>query len=242
MSVRRRWALAASGASESWRSRAPSGARGDAGRGTRAVRRASRTGPSTWSRRSRGAGSGSGGPMSKRSIREPGLDEAPAGHDVIVVGASLGGIYALQTLMAGLPPDLQAAAAVVQQWRRARPARSGRSSTGPARSPHVSRKTARPSAWDRSWWPHPTGTCSSPTGWFASGAALARTGRARPSTRSSGRPPSPIAHAWSAWPSRGSKTTGRPGSRPSSSARDRRGPGLGRRRLRRDAPGLARRR
>ncbi len=36
-----------------------------------------------------------------------------SGHDIIVIGASSGGVTALQTLVSGLPPDLQAAVLIV---------------------------------------------------------------------------------------------------------------------------------
>ena len=42
------------------------------------------------------------------------LNPSPPGHDVIVVGASLGGLEALRVLAAGLPADLAAAVLVVQ--------------------------------------------------------------------------------------------------------------------------------
>lgn len=49
----------------------------------------------------------------------------PAGHDVVVVGASLGGVDALKTLAGGLPPDLPAAVVVVQHTAASSPGALG---------------------------------------------------------------------------------------------------------------------
>jgi two-component system chemotaxis response regulator CheB len=42
-----------------------------------------------------------------------GNGQAPPGHDIVVIGASAGGVEALSVLMGGLPPDLPAAVFVV---------------------------------------------------------------------------------------------------------------------------------
>jgi CheB methylesterase len=44
-----------------------------------------------------------------------------SGHDIIVVGASAGGVEALQTLISGLPRDLPAALFVVMHTSPTRP-------------------------------------------------------------------------------------------------------------------------
>jgi two-component system chemotaxis response regulator CheB len=41
-------------------------------------------------------------------------EQAMPGHDIIVIGASAGGLEALTTLARGLPPDLPAALFIVQ--------------------------------------------------------------------------------------------------------------------------------
>lgn len=63
--------------------------------------------------------------MSERTSPDPRPDGAPRGHDVIVVGASLGGIEALRALVGGLPPDLPAAVVVVQHTAAASPGTLG---------------------------------------------------------------------------------------------------------------------
>lgn len=52
------------------------------------------------------------GTASPKTIRV-GNSEAPAGRDIVVIGASAGGVEALSVLMSGLPPDLPASVFVV---------------------------------------------------------------------------------------------------------------------------------
>ena len=55
----------------------------------------------------------------------PADPDRPAGHDVVVVGASLGGLDALAALVGGLPADLPAAVFVVQHVAAASPGTLG---------------------------------------------------------------------------------------------------------------------
>jgi hypothetical protein len=66
-----------------------------------------------------------------------------SGHDIIVIGASAGGVEALQALVGGLPPDIPLPYLSSCIWRPTAQASSPTFSRGPGRCPRPRRARGR---------------------------------------------------------------------------------------------------